>query len=109
MASTNTINSFSEEGSQNHSLLYNQQFMECPQQGFNLPRQLIGGHGGNISPSVVAMGWNRGYGPAFQPINARASSPGARFPKDISTLSDNELLESLPSLEQGFGMNFDLT
>ena len=110
----------------------NQRFMGPAQQGFNIPQQhfnQFGSHGGSINPSDLTMGGNGvpilngSYGSSFQNnFNAQASNPNSSFSKGISTFNDDELLDSLGTMEgshtntagmqnnrQDFGMDFDFS
>lgn len=109
----------------------NQRYMGGVQQGFNMPQQhfnQFGSHGGSINPNELTMGSNgisipsSGYGTSYQnnqfAHSSQASIPNAGFPKGISTFDDDELLDSLgsmndPNNNQGmqnngqYGMDFD--
>jgi hypothetical protein len=108
----------------------NQRYIGGSQQGFNIPQQhfnQFNSHGGSINPSDLTMGGNGvaipngGYGSSFQNnFTAHASNPNASFSKGISTFNDDELLDSLGTMNeshtgqsgmqnngQDFGMDFD--
>jgi hypothetical protein len=108
----------------------NQRYMATNQQGFNIPQQhfnQFGSHGESINPSDLTMGGNGGaipnggYGSSFQNnFNTQSSNPNASFSKGISTFGDDELLDSLGTMNdshsnqagmqnngQDFGMEFD--
>ena len=108
----------------------NQRFMGNNQQGYNVPQQhsnQFSSYGGSINPSDLTMGGtgvaipNGGYGSSFQNNfnNAPASNPNSSFSKGISTFNDDELLDSLGTMNdshnntttmqngQEFGMDFD--
>ena len=105
----------------------NQRFMGNTQQGFNMPQQhfnQFGSHGGSINPNDLTMGGtgvaipNGGYGSSFQ-NNFNAQASNSSFSKGISTFDDDELLDSLGTINeshnnstamqngQEFGMEFD--
>lgn len=107
----------------------NQRYMGGAQQGFNIPQQHFNqfGHGGSINPSDLTMGsngipiQNGGYGSSFQNnFTTQASNPTTSYSKGISTFDDDELLDSLGTMNeshsnqtgmqnngQDFGMEFD--
>jgi hypothetical protein len=103
------------------------------QQGFNMPQQhfnQFANQGGSINPSDLTMNGNgvaipngggNGYGSSYQNnFNTPSSGAGATFSKGISTFGDDELLDSLGTMNesnsnqggmqsngQEFGMEFD--
>jgi hypothetical protein len=111
----------------------NQRYMGGAQQGFNVPQQhfnQFGSQGGSINPNDLTMSSNGvaipngGYGSSFSPntfnSNAQASNPNASFSKGIATFDDDELLDSLGTMNdshanqagmqnngQTYGMEFD--
>lgn len=107
---------------------HNQRFMSNPQ-SFGLTQthfNQFGSHGGSINPNdlnVASNGIsipNSGYGTSFQNnFSTQPSNPSASFSKGISTFGDDELLDSLDTINnphsnhggmqngQDFGMEFD--
>src|ERR1700710_36526 len=88
---------------------HNQRYMGGAQQTFNIPQQhfnQFGSAGGSINPSDLTMGGNGvaipngGYGSSFQNnfASQQASNPNASFSKGISTFADDELLDSLGTM-----------
>ena len=109
---------------------HNQRYMGGTQHGFGIPQQhfnQFGSHGGSINPNDLTMGGNSvaipsgGYGSSFQNnFTTQASNPNASFSKGISTFGDDELLDSLGTMNDShtnhaamqnnghdFGMDFD--
>jgi hypothetical protein len=109
---------------------HNQRYIGGAQQGFSIPQQhfnQFGSHGGSINPSDLTMSSNGvaipnggGYGSSFQNnFTPQASNPNSSFSKGISTFADDELLDSLGTINdshsnqagmqngQDFGMEFD--
>ncbi|KAG0649951.1 Transcription factor [Hyphodiscus hymeniophilus] len=132
MAGTGASSPFIKDEPEDHFFSSsNQRFMANTQQGFNIPQQhfnQFGSHGGSINPSDLTMGGNgvaipnSGYGSSFQNNfnNVQASNPNSSFSKGISTFNDDELLDSLGTMNdshnntaamqnngQEFGMDFD--
>lgn len=131
MAGTGASSPFIKDEPEDHFFSSpNQRFMGGSQQGFNIPQQhfnQFGSHGGSINPSDLTMGGNGvaipngGYGSSFQNnFTAQASNPNSSFSKGISTFNDDELLDSLGTMNdshnntttmqnngQEFGMDFD--
>ena len=131
MAGTGASSPFIKDEPEDHFFSsHNQRFMGGAQQNFNIPQQhfnQFGSHGGSINPSDLTMGGNGvaipngGYGSSFQNnFPAQASTQNASFSKGISTFDDDELLDSLGTMNdshsnqagmqsngQNFGMDFD--
>ncbi|KAG4025127.1 hypothetical protein MFRU_066g00300 [Monilinia fructicola] len=109
---------------------HNQRFMSNPQ-SFGLTQthfnQFGSPHGGSINPNDLTVGSNGmsipngGYGSSFQNnFSNQPSNPSASFSKGISTFGDDELLDSLGTMNDphsnhggmqnngtDFGMEFD--
>ncbi|RAL59209.1 hypothetical protein DID88_006664 [Monilinia fructigena] len=109
---------------------HNQRFMSNPQ-SFGLTQthfnQFGSPHGGSINPNDLTVGSNGmsipngGYGSSFQNnFSNQPSNPSASFSKGISTFGDDELLDSLGTMNDphsnhggmqsngaDFGMDFD--
>lgn len=108
----------------------NQRYMSGSSQGFNMSQQhfnQFGGQSGSINPNDLTMGNNgmniptNGYGSSFQQNNHfshNQSIPNSGFSKGISTFDDDELLDSLGTINghnqngmqnngQFYGMDFD--
>src|SRR5271156_5771055 len=109
MAGTGASSPFIKDEPEDHFFSSpNQRFMGNNQQNFNIPQQhfnQFGSHGGSINPSDLTMGGNGvaipngGYGSSFQNnFPAHASTQNASFSKGISTFDDDELLDSLGTM-----------
>lgn len=131
MAGTGASSPFIKDEPEDHFFPSpNQRFMGSTQQGFNIPQQhfnQFGSQGGSINPSDLTMGGNGvaipngGYGSSYQNnFTAQASNPNSSFSKGISTFNDDELLDSLGTMDgshtntagmqnngQDFSMDFD--
>ena len=132
MAGTGASTPFIKDEPEDHFFSSpNQKFMGNGQQGFNVPQQhfnQFGSHGGSINPSDLTMGGNGmaipngGYASSFQNNfnNAQATNANSSFSKGISTFNDDELLDSLGTMNdshnntaamqhngQEFGVDFD--
>lgn len=134
MAGTDASSPFIKDEPEDHffgSNNHNQRYMSGTQQGFGMPQQhfnQFGSHGGSINPVDLTMGGNsvamasNAYGSSFQNsqfTHNQASNPNAGFSKGISTFDDDELLDSLGSINgshnqnglqnngQPYGMDFD--
>ncbi|KAK6594158.1 hypothetical protein H4I96_11071 [Botrytis cinerea] len=126
MAGTGALSPFiKDEPDDQFFSSHNQRFMSNPQ-SFGLTQthfNQFGSHGGSINPNDLNVASNAmsipnsGYGTSFQNnFTTQPSNPSASFSKGISTFGDDELLDSLDTLNthggmqnggQDFGMEFD--
>ncbi|TAQ87931.1 hypothetical protein B7494_g3744 [Chlorociboria aeruginascens] len=133
MAGTGASSPFIKDEPEDQFFSHNQRFMGGTQQGYNISQphfNQFGSHGGSINPSDLTVPGNGmaipngGYGSSFQNNNfaAQASNPSAGFSKGISTFADDELLDSLETINeshpnqagmqnngQDFGLDFEFS
>jgi len=113
MAGTGSPSPFIKDEPEDQTFGYNnqnnQRYMSGTQQGYNMSQQhfnQFGGQGGSINPNDLTMGGNgmniptNGYGSSYQNnhFSHNQSIPNSGFSKGISTFDDDELLDSLGTI-----------